>query len=176
VRRILVYGVTGSGKSTLAARIGARLGLPYHSVDDLTWEPNWVPVPFEAQRERIAAICATDEWVLDAAYGAWRDVPLARADLIVGLDLARWRSLEQLIRRTVRQILNRTPTCNGNVETWRSTFFARDSIVVWHFRSFARKRRHMRAWAVDPAMPQVVLLRSPAAIERWLAALPVRLA
>ena len=176
MRRILVYGVTGSGKSTLAARIGARLGLPYHSVDDLTWEPNWVPVPFEVQRERIAAICATDEWVLDAAYGAWRDVPLTRADLIVGLDLPRWRSLAQLIRRTVRQIRNRTPTCNGNVETWRSTFFARDSIVVWHFRSFARKRRRMRAWAVDPAMPQVVLLGSPAAIERWLAALPVRLA
>ena len=42
MRRIVVYGVTGSGKSTLAARIGARLGLPYHSVDDLTWEPGWV--------------------------------------------------------------------------------------------------------------------------------------
>jgi hypothetical protein len=42
-----------------------------------------VPVPPEVQRQRIAAICATDAWVLDSAYGAWRDVPLARADLIV---------------------------------------------------------------------------------------------
>jgi adenylate kinase family enzyme len=37
--KILVYGVTGSGKTTLARQIGERLGLPWHSVDDLTWEP-----------------------------------------------------------------------------------------------------------------------------------------
>jgi adenylate kinase family enzyme len=172
VQRVLVYGVTGSGKSTLAKRIGERLGLPYYAVDDLTWESGWVPVALEAQRERIAAICAADTWVLDSAYGFWKDVPLSRADLIVGLDLPRWRSLTQLVRRTVRQIIHRTQTCNGNRETWRSTFFARDSIVVWHFRSFARKRRRMRAWHADPAMPPVVLLRSPAEIERWLASLP----
>jgi adenylate kinase family enzyme len=169
-----VYGVTGSGKSTLAARIGEQLGLPYHAVDDLTWEADWVPVPAKVQRERIAAICASDTWVLDSAYGIWRDLPLARADLIVGLDLPRWRSLAQLIRRTVRQIVNRTETCNGNRETWRNTVFASDSIVVWHFRSFARKRRRMRAWHADPAMPTVVLLRSSAEIERWLASLPPR--
>lgn len=174
MRRILVYGVTGSGKSTLAKRIGERLGLPYHAVDDLTWEANWVPVPPDVQRARIAAVCATDGWVLDSAYGIWKDVPLARADLIVGLDLPRWRSLTQLLRRTVRQIIHRTETCNGNRETWRGTFLASDSLIVWHFRSFARKHRRMRAWQADPAMPTVVLLRSPAAIERWLASLPSR--
>jgi hypothetical protein len=51
-------------------------------------------------------------------------------------------------------------------------FFASDSLLVWHFRSFARKRRRMRAWHADPAMPTVVLLRSPADIESWLASLP----
>jgi hypothetical protein len=47
----------------------------------------------------------------------------------------------------------------------------RDSILVWHFRSFARKRARMRAWAADPAAPEVVLLASPAATRRWLASL-----
>jgi adenylate kinase family enzyme len=58
MRRIVVYGVTGSGKSTLAARIGQRLGVPYHSVDDLTWEPGWVQVPDEVQRATGSG-CAT---------------------------------------------------------------------------------------------------------------------
>jgi adenylate kinase family enzyme len=168
MRRIVVYGVTGSGKSTLAARIGQRLGVPYHSVDDLTWEPGWVQVPDEVQRERIAAICATDAWVLDSAYGQWRDVPLARADLVVGLDLPRRRSLGRLLRRTARRIVLRTEICNGNRERMRD-LLSTDNIVVWHFRSFTRKRRRMRAWAADPAMPPVVLLRSPAEVERWLA-------
>ena len=171
VRRILVYGATGSGKSTLAARIGERLGLPYHSVDDLTWEPGWVPVSTEVQRERIAAICAGDDWVIDSAYGIWVDIPLARADLIVGLDLPRLLSLSQLFRRTLRQVIRKTPTCNGNVETFRNMLLNTDSILVWHFRSFKRKQTRMRAWAADPAMPEVVLLHSRREVEQWVAAL-----
>jgi adenylate kinase family enzyme len=173
VRRILVYGVTGSGKSTLARRIAARLDLPCHAVDDLTWEPNWVPVPDDIQRERIAAICAGDAWVLDHAYGRWVDIPLARADLIVGLDLARWRSFGRLLRRSMGNVVRGTPTCNGNRETFRQSFLSKDSILAWHVRSFARKRRRMRAWHADPSMPPVVLLRTPAEVEGWLAALPL---
>ena len=39
----------------------------------------------------------------------------------------------------------------------------------WQFRSFARKRSRMRAWAADPGMPQVLLLRRPRELEKWLA-------
>ena len=166
-RRIVVYGVTGSGKSTLAARIGERLDLPYHSVDDLTWEPGWGAVPDDTQRQRISAICPGDAWVLDSAYGKWHEVPLARADLVVGLDLPRWRSLGRLLRRTASRMLRRTEICNGNRESLRS-MLSSDSIVAWHFRSFARKRATMRAWHADPGAPEVVLLRSPADVERWL--------
>ena len=169
MRRIVVYGVTGSGKSTLAARIGQRLGLPYHPVDDLMWEPGWVEVPPEVQRERIAAVCRGDEWVIDSAYGIWRDIALRSADLIVGLDLPRWRSLSQLVRRSVVRTVRRTEVCNGNTESWRALLSRKDSIIVWHFGSFGRKRDWMRAWAADPAMPPVVLLRSRREIERWLA-------
>jgi adenylate kinase family enzyme len=65
VGRILVYGVTGSGKTTLARQVGERTGLPWHPVDDLTWQPGWVAVPDQEQRRRIAAICAGERWVLD---------------------------------------------------------------------------------------------------------------
>jgi adenylate kinase family enzyme len=165
--RVLVYGVTGSGKTTFARRIGERLGLPWHSVDDLTWEPGWVQVPTEVQRERIAAICARDEWVLDTAYSAWHDIPLASADLVVGLDFPRWRSLGRLIRRTAIRIVRRTRVCNGNVESI-SVLLSRDSIVVWHFKSFKRKQRRMRQWQVDPGKPEVLLFRTPKAAEDWL--------
>jgi len=171
VRRILVDGATGSGKATLAPLIGERLGLPYHSIDDLTWEPGWVPVSEPVQRERVAAICAGDAWVIDSAYGIWADIPLARADLIVGLDMPRALSFWRLLRRTTGSIIHRRQLCNGNQETWTGTFLRRDSILVWHFRSFARKRQRMRRWQTDPAMPEVVLLRSRAEVRRWLASL-----
>jgi adenylate kinase family enzyme len=170
--RILVYGVTGSGKSTTASQIAERTGIPWHSVDDLTWDPGWVPVPVEEQRRRIAAICAGEQWILDTAYGAWREIPLARAELIVALDFPRWLSLGRLVRRTVRRAVDRKPICNGNTESFRQAF-SRDSIIVWHFKSFARKRARMRAWAANPAAgPAVVRLTSPRAARRWLDTLP----
>ena len=137
--RILIYGVTGSGKTTLARRLGESTGLPWHSVDELTWEPGWITVGDEEQRRRIARICEGPAWILDTAYGKWVDVPLARAELIVALDLPRWLSLSRLVRRTLANIIGKRPTCNGNRQTLRM-LLSKDSIILWHFKSFARKR------------------------------------
>ena len=106
--------------------------------------------------------------MIDSAYSIWKDIALGRVELVVGLDFPRWRSLGRLVRRTVRRIVRRTEICNGNRESVRNLLLSTDSIVFWHFKSFARKRRRMRAWHADPAMPPVVLLRSPAEVERWL--------
>jgi adenylate kinase family enzyme len=168
--RVLIYGVTGSGKTTLARQVAEKTGLPWHSVDDLTWEPGWISVPPAEQRRRIAAICAGERWIIDSAYSSWLDLVLARADLIVALDYPRWRSLAWLTRRTLTRAVTRRPVCNGNTESFRQ-MLSRDSIIVWHFRSFARKRARMRAWAADPAGPEVIRLTSPAATRRWLASL-----
>ncbi|MEH0930191.1 adenylate kinase [Micromonospora sp. CPCC 205558] len=169
-RRILIYGVYGSGKSTLAARLADRLGLPWYPVDDLLWQPGWVEVPVDEQRSRIEKICRRDRWIIDGAYHGWRDVPIARADLVVGLDYPRWRSFGWLLRRTVRRVLTGEVICNGNRESL-SSVLSRDSILVWHVTAFARARRRMRAWQADPAAPPVVLLRSPADLDAWLSGL-----
>jgi adenylate kinase family enzyme len=168
--RVLVYGVTGSGKSTGAVSIGARTGLPVTLVDELTWLPGWVPVDTAVQRQMIGEVVEGERWLLDTAYGAWLDLVLPRAELVVGLDYPRWLSLSRLVRRTVSRVITKEPMCNGNVETWRA-IVARDSILVWHFRSFARKRARMRAWAASPDGPQVLLFRRPRELEAWIATL-----
>lgn len=172
-RRILIYGVYGSGKSTLAARLADHLGLPWYPVDDLVWQPGWVEVPVAQQRSRIEEVCRRDRWIIDGAYHGWRDVPLARADLVVGLDYPRWRSFWQLLRRTVRRVVTGEEICNGNRESLGSVLSA-DSILLWHATAFGRARRRMRAWRSDPSAPPVVLLRSPTELDDWLAGLPRR--
>lgn len=166
--RTLVYGVTGSGKTAFAERISAFTGITWHSVDDLTWEPEWVPVPDDEQRRRIEAICVGEQRVLDTAYGTWLDIPLARAELVVALDFPRWLSLFRLIRRTIARAFDDRPVCNGNRESFRH-MFSRDSIILWHFKSFSRKRRRILTWEADPSAPEVVRLTSPRQAENWLA-------
>jgi adenylate kinase family enzyme len=172
--RYLIHGVTGSGKTTLAEQIAARTGLPWHSMDELTWEPGWVGVPEDVQRQRGAAICAQEAWVMDTAYSSWRDLAVSRADVIVALDYPRWLSLGRLLRRTAMRVIDKRPICNGNTETLRMTF-SRDSILLWHFRSFTAKRQQIHAWVRESPGPQVVHLTSPRATEEWLVTLaPVR--
>jgi adenylate kinase family enzyme len=169
-RRVMVYGVTGSGKTTAAARISAATGIPWTSVDDLTWEPGWVPVPEDEQRRRIGEICARDSWLLDTAYGQWLEVPMAGVDLVVALDYPRWFSLQRLVRRTLARVLDKKTICNGNTETWRQ-LLGSDSIIRWHFRSFDRKRSRIRAWEADTGGPRVLRFTRPRDLETWIAGL-----
>ena len=124
------------------------------------------------QRDRVRDVCAGDAWVLDAAHVVWLDIVLERADLIVGLDLPRWRSFGRLLRRTLLNIVLHRPTCNGNYETWRNAFFSRHSMLAFHGKSFPRKRARMHLWQALPDFPETLLLLFPREVEPWLAALP----
>lgn len=166
-----MYGVTGSGKTALARQIAGVTGLPWHSVDDeIGWLPDWVERPRAEQRDLMSRIVSSDEWVLDTAYGHWRDVVLPRVELILAMDYPRLVSLARLLRRTAWRVVTRELACNGNRESLRQALSS-DSIIAFHFRSYPRKRDRITAWEADQSMPPVVRLRSPRETEEWLAAL-----
>lgn len=170
-KRVLLHGVTGSGKSTAAVAIGARLGLPVHLADEeFGWLPGWVPRPADEMRALVAVAAAEPAWVFDTAYGTFRDLVEPRAEVVIGLDYPRWISLGRLLKRTLIRVLDRRPICNGNQESFRQ-MFSRDSIIVWHFRSFARKRATMRAWAARAEGPPVMVVRGPRELDKLIAAL-----
>jgi len=166
--RILTYGVTGSGKSTLALRLGELTGAPVHLVDDLCFEPNWVQVPEDEQVRRVQQIIVGEAWILDSAYGNWLTEILPRCDLIVGLDYSRSFTFWRLLRRSIHRARTGEPCCNGNRETF-AKLLSLDSILLWHAKSFARKRRRIRTWAADPpGMTKVLRFTQSQDLERWL--------
>lgn len=166
--RVLVYGVTGSGKTTAAVRLGEVLGLPVRLVDDeVGWLPGWVERPTEEQRQIVSELVAGERWLLDSAYAKWSDLVLPRVEVVVALDYPRLLSLARLLRRTAHRWLLRTEVCNGNRETLRQ-IVSRESILVWHFRSFARKRRRILAWEGEPAGIPVLRLTHPRELGRLL--------
>lgn len=113
----------------------------------------------------MTGIRSQDSWVLDTAYSGWLDLVLDRADLIVGLDYPRWRSLGRLVRRTAARIIGRRPVCNGNVETLRNAL-SRDAIIAWRFRTFGEKRTRMREWRIASSGPSAILFASPRPARR----------
>jgi adenylate kinase family enzyme len=166
-RRILVTGTSGSGKTTLASALGTRLGIPHTEIDALYHGPGWVPRPeFAAD---VAALAATEEWITEWQYSPVRPLLLARADLLVWLDLPRWRVMRQHVRRTLRRRLRRVELWNGNVEPPLWTILVdRDHIVRWAWRTHPKTAARVLTVLASPEAPTVVRLCSRREVRGWL--------
>ncbi|MBD2113801.1 MULTISPECIES: AAA family ATPase [Cyanophyceae] len=170
MRRIAIVGTTGSGKTTLARRVAQRCLIPHIELDALQWEPNWTPAEPQVFRDRVRLALSGDRWVVDGNYSAVRDIVWQRADTVVLLDYPFGLVLRRLLRRTWRRSLYQEELWNGNRETFRQSFFSRDSILVWLLRTYWKKRKQYPVLfqQSEYAHLSTVHLRSPKAAEQWL--------
>jgi adenylate kinase family enzyme len=167
-RRILITGTSGAGKTTLARALSGRLGVPHTDIDGLYHGPGWVPRPeFVAE---ATALASTDEWVTEWQYSAVRPLFLARADLLVWLDISRVHVMRQVVPRTLRRRLHRIEMWHGNVEPPLWTIFSRrDHIVRWAWRTHPKTTARMRVVLASGDAPVVVRLRNRREVHAWLA-------
>jgi adenylate kinase family enzyme len=174
-RRFAMVGISGSGKTTVGRAIAERLGLPYVEMDALVHGPSWVETPDDELRRAIEPVLAQPGWVIDSLYERkLGDVVLRSADTVVWLDLPLRVSLARLWRRTSDRIRNEVELWGGNRESWRTAFVGRESLFVWALRRFVYWRRHLPRRLREPALAhlELVRLRSPREVERWLSSLP----
>ena len=173
VRRVSVVGTSGAGKSTLSRALAGALDADFFELDSVFHQPDWVPLPREEFRERVAAAVAGERWVIDGNYTSQvKDLVWARADTVVWLDLPRRTVMRRIIWRSFRRAAARTELWNGNRERWRN-FFSLDkeeSVIAWAWQTHAATRAKLEAAMADPANSQLdfVRLTSPGAVRRFL--------
>jgi adenylate kinase family enzyme len=172
-RRIVVWGVTGSGKTTLAKCLSERLGLPRIELDAVFWRPGWEETPDDEFRAGVqtALDAAADGWVLDGHYRRISDTYLSRADTLIWIHLP-WRtSFWRLLQRTFGRAWTRESLYyeGGPRESWRLSFFSRESILWWsitrHRYSIERRRESI---AQMPPSIRVYELRSAREVDSLL--------
>jgi adenylate kinase family enzyme len=172
VHRVSVAGTSGAGKTTVGRALAERLGLPFVELDALCHGAGWQEAPDEVFRSRVeqAMADAPDGWVIDGNYGRkLSDLVLERADTLVWLDVPLHVCLRRLWRRTWGRIVRREELWNGNRETLRTAFFARDSLFLWAITSHRQRRRTLPERLARHRHLEVVRLRTPREVERWLA-------
>ena len=67
-KRILVIGSPGSGKSTFSRKLRDKTGLPLFYLDRIYHNPDRTTVSREEFDEKLSAILAQEQWILDGNY------------------------------------------------------------------------------------------------------------
>jgi adenylate kinase family enzyme len=173
-KRINVIGTSGSGKTTMARLLAARLGVPHIELDALHWGPNWTEEPDEVFRERADRLLVGEGWTTDGNYAVVRDILWSRADTIVWLDYSLPLILWRLTRRTFGRAILNEEIWHGNRESLRTHFLTKDSLYLWVFQTYKKRRREYPLLLAQPEFAHIKKIRLNSAREarRWLAAMP----
>lgn len=170
--RVVVVGSSGSGKTTFARELAKRLGSTHVEIDAIHWQADWVPLPREALRARLADALAGERWVVDGNYGSLRDLIWPRATAIIWLDFRFHRVFLRSLTRTLRRIVSRDVIYSGNTESFWRTFFTSDSILWWVIKRYARRRRdYLPLLCGESADPRALVMREPRLTGELLASL-----
>lgn len=164
--RVLVIGSGGAGKSTFARRLGARTGLPVIHLDARYWRAGWEPTPPDEWQDVVRALVARDAWVMDGNYGGTLDVRLVACDTVIFLDLPRVVCLWRVVRRWARHRGDTRPDMAPGCNEQLSLEFLR---WIWGYPTRQRPGI-LRRLSTLSAAQRVVVLRSTADVERFLAA------
>jgi adenylate kinase family enzyme len=168
VRRIAIIGSGGAGKSVLARRVGRRLDLPVTHLDVLFWRPGWVEMSQDEWRGVQEQLVAGGAWVIDGNHAPTLDVRLSRADTVVLVDLPRriclWRAVNRSVDYRFKPRADRADGCRERLDRAFLRF-------VWTYPKVWRPNAlaAIAAWAPHA---EVIQLRTPRQIERWLKSLP----
>lgn len=108
-QRIAIIGNAAGGKSRLARRLGTRLDLPVHVVDDVQWLPGWKPAPLPDVARAHDEWLAGGRWIIDG-WGAWDllERRFLAADVVILVDLPLTRHVMWAARRHVNVVLGRS--------------------------------------------------------------------
>jgi adenylate kinase family enzyme len=161
--RISVIGTSGSGKTTLARALAARLQIPFIELDSIFHQANWVALPEDVFRARVAALLGGERWVIDGNYAAVRGLVWERATTIVWLDPPHWQIMAQVIWRSVSRAATGAELWNGNRERF-GAMLDRDHPIRWAWRTHHERTRRFE----ELRDPRWVRLHSRREMRRWL--------
>ena len=174
-KRIAVLGTSGAGKTAVAQRLSDVLDLTYICSDAIYWGPDWTENPPDQRLAEYDKATLAEAWTFDGNVDGLSDdkgtLILQRADTLVWLDLPRHQVFMQVLRRTIRRVWTKKPMWHNNRESWRLSFFSRDSILLWSMQTFARRRRQYATLFADPRYAHLIRIRlsSRQEVDRWLA-------
>jgi adenylate kinase family enzyme len=162
--KILVIGTSGSGKTTLAGKLSRVLGIKNIELDALFWKPNWIQSGTEEFREKIIdSIKGAEGYVLHGNYNKVKDLTWGNVNTVIWLDYSRAVVMWRVLKRTVARIITKEELWAGNRETFRKSFLEKDSIILWAWNTYAKRKEQYSAMAKENPfrIEEFIILKNP---------------
>ena len=97
--KIAIIGCPGSGKSTVAKQLHEKLNIPLYHLDQYYWLPGWKRPDKNAFQKVHHALCDQPEWLIEGMAMRNLAYRIAKADVVIFLDVPLWVCLYRIFRR-----------------------------------------------------------------------------
>lgn len=138
-KKIAIIGCAGSGKTTLAFKLKEKLNLPLYHLDQYYWKPGWQRAALEEFIIIHQELCERDEWIMEGSYTSTLLTRVAYADIVIFLDVPRYKCLWYVLKRSV---LNLGKIIPGNPEGCEQRLLSLQFLEflkwIWAFKYRAR--------------------------------------
>jgi adenylate kinase family enzyme len=172
-QRIVVLGITGSGKSTLARELSNIYGFNYIELDNLFWKPNWEMTDDDEFLGKVtSALADNDSWVVDGNYTRVGSTLIwQQTDTFIWLDYPLRVNFWRIFKRTWARFLTQEPMWDaGNKETLWKHFLTKESLFVWAWQSYPKKKMLYNEMFASPEFSHChkIHLQTPQETNHWL--------
>ena len=139
--RIAIVGVSGSGKSTLAEKLAKKYCIDHIELDSLFMNQNWVETELIEFRNRVSnRLDNLSSYIIDGNYKKIHDITWDKCDSIIWLNYSKALIMKRVILRTIKRVITHQKLWNGNKETFRKSFMSKDSILLWSWNTYERRK------------------------------------
>jgi adenylate kinase family enzyme len=158
-RRINVVGTSGSGKSTFSRQLADVLKYPYIEMDALFWKPDWEQSTDKEFFAKLEKYLQQTTWILDGNYSRTTNIKWKEVDTVIWLNYSWQRTVYQSITRAIKRSLFKQTLWAGNKESFKKSFFSRDSIILWMLQNYHRQQQQYLMNMNDPQWRHIQFIR-----------------
>ncbi|MEX0289402.1 MAG: hypothetical protein AB3N14_09855 [Flavobacteriaceae bacterium] len=175
--RFNVIGSSGSGKSTFSRKLASILNIPHIEIDGIFWGPNWKEPDDEEFFKKLRNAISGDSWVLDGNYTRAVDIKWERVETVVWIDYSFIRTFTQSVKRATKRAYTKEELWpgTGNRESFRQSFFSKDSIILWSVQNYWKIRSRCQSAMEDENYSHIEFVRlcTPADAESYLKSIKI---